>query len=200
MYNGLHQVKSKQSLQKPIHLYVMSSFIIHTTSSSVNFYQCFIVGGKRIPATGAGRDQWAEEDNQAPTAAYYLCIHYADQSFKFFPFFNSEIAEIIGALSDLIGQDPFDEYDYVQMILRRKQEALRASILADFSGHKEQIVDPTSMIDDHHQHNPHAILAATPPAWINHTIPLTHVIDALTSDTRDQRVCPHFNFSDHATG
>ncbi len=62
-------------------------------------------------------------------ALYYLSIYYNGQVMKFFPFHESEVHELLLALSDFTHKEPVDEAKFVEGVLEKEQQRLRDAIL-----------------------------------------------------------------------
>jgi len=97
----------------------------------------------------------------ANTTAYYVSVH-AKQVMKFFPFYDGEINELVAAISDLTGKEPFVEEVYIEEILHQKLEATRMHVLRE--------------------------LTSNNCSWITHTQDLFDVIKNLTQEEKPQSI------------
>eukprot|EP00002_Diphylleia_rotans_P030625 TRINITY_DN6309_c0_g1_i4.p1 TRINITY_DN6309_c0_g1~~TRINITY_DN6309_c0_g1_i4.p1 ORF type:complete len:498 (-),score=116.61 TRINITY_DN6309_c0_g1_i4:207-1700(-) len=93
--------------------------------------------------------------------SFYLSIH-AGEVFKFFPFLEEEIKEVVVAVEDLSGKEPYEEKAFVQNLLTLKLEATQNQVLRE--------------------------LAKMPNPWIDHTDYLYEIIDNLIAEGKPQSI------------
>ncbi|KAJ3087848.1 hypothetical protein HK100_008222 [Physocladia obscura] len=94
--------------------------------------------------------------------AYSIVIHTLNEAFKFYPFYGEEVAQMLQALMAVTGMAPFRSYEFVQSVLTKRVELTRRHAL-------RQLLQ---------EENP----------WIENSVDLNRIIDALTSDTKPQLI------------
>ena len=93
---------------------------------------------------------------------YYISVH-ADKVYTFYPFFDVEIDELVAAIEDLSGTQPYTEDEYLKEIFTQKLEMMRTQILME-------------------------LLRDKTVSWIAHTEDLQKVLDRLTNASGGQKI------------
>ncbi|KAI8608592.1 hypothetical protein BC830DRAFT_1149585 [Chytriomyces sp. MP71] len=93
---------------------------------------------------------------------YALVIHARYESFKFYPFFDDEIVNMMQTMMSVTGMAPFKGSDFVQSVLTQRVEVTRRQALRQL------------------------LLEESP--WIDNSVDLAKIIDALISDMKPQLI------------
>ena len=112
----------------------------------------------RGPTSDASTKSVGQEEEKE----YYVSVH-ADKVYTFYPFYDVEIEELVAAIEDLSGTQPYTEDEYMKEIFSQKLEMMRTQILME-------------------------LLEDESVTWIAHTEDLQKVMDRLTNASGGQKI------------